>query len=460
MSQHLVKWIKDFLGDRKLERPDGRALYAYRCSRQEFESLASMLANHPPYVTRTADIPARAFVLYAAEWWQREYDGGTWAWEPLLESIGWESVHYPDLYEPIKKAWTWWRIGLVRLPTSVRYLGTFACQGGLPLAFVGDAHSSVTRYLRAVLKHVDAYRRFVDDPIVLAQDQQHLLRPPTLRRDYVFRLAADLVEYVLELQDDTLTDNPLDALDQARPDWRCTMPLALEDERTRDLLTGLLQEAARTQATPVDEFRVERFLRRTGTGWRMGARIRLPARISAEILARQIKVRMDELQPRLKVRASGENTRTLGLYAEQGDDFLLLRDSRSITELWDFEATAEVRLEFLAGGIVGESLVPNRGSALSDLPWAFRGSDDCSLIGEGSVANRSPTILVLVPDGCIPSQGDALTAPELEENKELRKSTGDSTNTRPPPLSLDDLRRDRDQNGKRAMRDQTRFGTC
>ena len=105
-------------------------------------------------------------------------------------------------YEPVRRAWGWWKVDLVRLPTSIRYLGTFACQGGLPLALVGDGRNSVTRYLRAVLKHTAAYRRFVEDPIELARDQQHLLHPPTLRRDYVFRLAADLIEAVLDLQDD------------------------------------------------------------------------------------------------------------------------------------------------------------------------------------------------------------------------------------------------------------------
>ena len=415
MSQHISKWMTDFLGDRDLQHPDGRALYAYRCSQDEFESLARNLANCPPYSIRFTDITVRGFVLYAAEWWQRKYDGGTWAWEPLLESIGWQQTHYPDLYEPVKRAWRWWGVRLVRLPTSIRYLGTFACQGGLPLALVGDSHSNVTKYLRTVLRHVDSYRRFVDDPIALAQDKQHVLRPPTLRRDYVFRLAADLVEAVLDLRDDAPADDPLNALDRSRPGWRRTMPLALDDERARDLLTGLLREATRTQTTPSDEFRVERFLRKTGTGWRLGAKIRLPATLSAEILARHLKVRNDVLPPRLQVRSSGHRARTLGLYAAQGDDFLLLRDSRLNTEIWDSEAAGEIRLEFLAGGTVGEPLIPNRGNALGDLPWSFLGTDDCSLVGEGSVANRSPEILVLVPSSCRPSHGEALTAPRSGE---------------------------------------------
>ena len=86
----------------------------------------------------------RAFVLYASEWWQKKYDGHHWSWEPLLASIDWKDVHYTDLYSPIRKAWRWWGIDLVRVTSSTRYLGTIACQGGLPLALVGDGKSKIT----------------------------------------------------------------------------------------------------------------------------------------------------------------------------------------------------------------------------------------------------------------------------------------------------------------------------
>ena len=404
MSDGAATWIRDFLRRRNLEHPDGRALYAYRCTGQEFAALTETLKQNSFLGNRAGNAVIRAFVLYAAEWWQRRYDGRNWAWEPLLTSVGWYTVGYPELYEPVRKAWTWWRVDLVRLPTSVRYLGTFACQGGLPLALVGDAGSRVTQYLRAVLKHTAAYRRFVDDPIDLARDQQHLLNPPTLRRDYVFRLAADLIEAVLDLQNDIESDSrdedPLNALDQARPDWRHTMPLALEDARARGLLTGLLREAAQGRSSPSDECRVERFLRRTDVGWRLGARIRLPASVSADHFARQLRVPAAALPSRLEMRLQDERVRVVGLYVRQSDDFRLARNARNATELWDSEACGEIRLRALAGGEVGEPIVPQRGSALGELPWAFRPGDDGAFIGEGSVSNRAPEIVVLVPDGC------------------------------------------------------------
>ena len=424
MVQSPIIWINEFLHRRKLDGPDGRALYAYRCTATEFDSLAEALSHSAPDGTTNA--ATRAFVFYAAEWWQRQYDGHHWAWEPLLASIKWH-VHYPDLYEPVRAALRWWQADLVRLPTSIRYLGTFACQGGLPLGLVGDADSRVVQYLRAVLNHTAEYRKFVDDAIDLARDQQHLLRPPTLRRDYVFRLAADLIEAVLDLQNDAQGEDPISTLDQVRPGWRKTMPLALENERARDLLTGLLREAVQIRP-PTDDFRVERFLRRTSVGWRLGARVRLPASIPAEHLAHHLNVSEGDLPPRLQVRVHGDRVRDVGLYAAQSDNFLLVaRDTQSQTELWDTEAAAEIRLQFLSGDVVGEGVVPYRGTALGELPWAFRGdSNECPFIGEGSVSNRASEIVVLAPDGCSIDRVSTLEESSARESEGLDPSTGDN----------------------------------
>ena len=324
MSTEPTSWLREFFGDRELEGPDGRPLYAYRCTSKEFKSLKETLSARAPYGTGS-DATVRAFVFYAAEWWQRRFDGRQWAWEPLLGSIAWRGVHYSELYKPVKRAWAWWRIDLVRLPTSVRYLGTFACQGGLPLRLVGNANHRITHYLRTVLKHTAEYQQFVDDPVDLARDQQHLLRPPTLRRDYVFRLAADIVEAVLDLKSDAQGDDPLNALDRKRPGWRNSMPLDLDDGRARELLTGLLHEAKRTSPDRVEDFRLERFLRHTGIGWRLGARVRLPPTIPSNSLAHRLGVSESTLPQRLQVRVHGDRTRIVGVYAEQSDDFVLLR---------------------------------------------------------------------------------------------------------------------------------------
>ena len=392
-------WLKKFLEVQELPQPDGRALYAYRCTLDEFETLTEALRQAPQQTDDPSSV--RAFVLYASEWWRRKYDGGRWAWQPLLESIDWQ-VDYVDIYDPIRAAWRWWRIQPVRLPSSTRFLGTFACHGGLPLALLGERQSTVTRYLRAVLTHVQDYGRFVDDTIELATDKAYLLRPPTLRRDYVFRLAADLVAAVFDLQPEAQGDNPITALDKSRPDWRARMPLDLENEVARNLLMILFRDALPSATTRTGDFRVERFLRRTSGGWRIGASVRLPASIGVDDLANHLRLPAASLGPLIEVRAQGTGEHVAGVYRrmQQSDnvDEYRLAGRRVSLEMWDDEAASEIRLRFVAGDYIGNDVVPAQGAMLGELPWAFRADEhECPFVGEGTVRNRATEIIVLVP---------------------------------------------------------------
>lgn len=178
MSVTTRAWLSSLLESMGLPNPDERPLYAYRCSTERFEEARDVLARWSP--RRDPGAGGRVFAVYAAEWWRRHYDGGPWAWQPLLDSIRCEAP-FPELYEPLRNAWRWWRIRPVVLGASVRYLGTCACQGGLPLRFVSNSQSNVRRFLRALLREYRLFRRVVDDGYTLAEPlRSHL--PRSLRQ--------------------------------------------------------------------------------------------------------------------------------------------------------------------------------------------------------------------------------------------------------------------------------------
>lgn len=403
-------WLGAFLDRRGLREPDGRPLYAYQCTQAEFAELTERLAGAALNHGLPGPQAVRGFVLYASQWWQRRYSGGPWSWDSVFQDIGWMEIHYPNLHGPVRRALGWWQVELVRLSTSTRYLGTLACQGGLPLSLVGES-SRTTAYLRAVLRHVARYRSFVDDSIELARDQQHLLRPPTLRREYVFRLAAKLVDAVLDLRqyigkgDDLLAE-----LDARRPEWRKTMPLDLDSETARQLLGGLLREAKAGGPSGGSSFGVERFLVPTDAGWRLGARLRMPRSIGRDDLSRHLRVPETDLPARMYVRTAGESGQVVGLYGAGGEHFHLMSSGdRPSASLWDTAAVGELRLEFLAQDVLGE-VTTRRSASLGELPWVFRADGDYAFVGEGSVSDRAPELLALLPASCQPSSGDALGA--------------------------------------------------
>ncbi len=95
-------WLSSLLGSAGLSVPDGRPLYAYRCSTERFEEARNALTGWRPQ--RDPGAGGRVFAVYAAEWWRRHYDGGPWAWQPLLDAIRCEAA-FPELYEPLRNAW-------------------------------------------------------------------------------------------------------------------------------------------------------------------------------------------------------------------------------------------------------------------------------------------------------------------------------------------------------------------
>ena len=88
----LRDWPANLLRSVNIETPDGRPLYAYRCPNESFDELCDLLTGWNP----RDSFGGRAFAVYAAEWWRRHFDGGPWAWQPLLNSIRCD-VWFPEL---------------------------------------------------------------------------------------------------------------------------------------------------------------------------------------------------------------------------------------------------------------------------------------------------------------------------------------------------------------------------
>lgn len=89
----IAQWKRSFLDRRELNYPTGRPLYTYRVTTEEFNDLEAILHQGiSTYlkiatlgdVVRQLDFFPALFVLYAAEWWRRRYDGTGFTWDPML----------------------------------------------------------------------------------------------------------------------------------------------------------------------------------------------------------------------------------------------------------------------------------------------------------------------------------------------------------------------------------------
>ena len=406
------EWLSSLLADGGLSDPDARPLYAYRCSTERFDEARDVLAGWRPQ--RDPGAGGRVFAVYAAEWWRRRYDGGPWAWQPLLDSIRCEAP-FLELYEPLRNAWCWWGIRPVVLGASVRYLGTCACQGGLPLRFVSSPHSNVRRFLRALLREYRLFRRVVDDGYALAEPlRSHL--PRSLRQEPVYRLCAEVMDQIWDLRDVGSQDDPVTALDRQTPEWRSRMPIDLEDVQARSLIDSLLRDAAAGESTEAGEFQVLRYITDTAAGRRFVVEPRVPRRMPAAGVGRLIGIEQEHLPSRFQLRVDGNRPTPIANGRVAGDDVVF---SGVLADPEDLAAVAdrEIRWFLQAGRRIGDSFAPRGSTApADDLPWVFAATDDdeirLDLYAEGSVRTRFPRVAVACRDE---------TAPELLRHPDCRR---------------------------------------
>ena len=388
-------WLSSLLGPVGLSVPDGRPLYAYRCSTERLEEARDVLTGWRPQ--RDSGAGGRVFAVYAAEWWQRNYDGGPWAWQPLLDSIRCEAA-FPELYEPLRNAWRWWGVRPVVLGASVRYLGTCACQGGLPLHFVSSPHSNVRRFLRALLREYRTFRRVVDDGYTLAEPLRSYL-PRSLRQEPVYRLCAEVMDQIWELRGvGSQQDDPVAVLDRQTPEWRSRMPIDLGDVQARKLIDSLLRDAATAESTTAGEFQVLRYITDTATGRRFVVEPRVPQRMPVAGMAKLVGIGRAELPGRFQLRIDGSRPLPIANGRIAGDDVVfsgVLADPENLAAIAD----REIRWFLQAGRRIGDSFAPRGGAApADDLPWVFAATEDdesrLDLYAEGSVRTRLPRVAI------------------------------------------------------------------
>jgi len=395
-------WISSFLSRRNLSLPDGRSLYAYKCSVEEFGELRAVLTRTLTS-EQTNDSVVSALTLYGSEWWRRNFSGGSWSWEPILESIEWRR-EYHELYAVLRKAWGWWGIEPVLLNAQVRYLGTFACQGGLPLRLVAEEGANVRSYLRALLREYRRFRSVVSDGYELASDLQTYL-PRSLRQEAVYRLCADLLDQIWAMRDIVRdAPNAIARLDSSDSEWRSKMPINLEDETAVALIDALLIEASKHREQRSAEFAITRSLVNTASGFRFTAKVNsppvMPLKQFSKLLGSDAK-----LPSRFDIRIGADAIKPVSiarLTKVDGEESVVFSVPSTPFDYLSGLVTEELIMSVHAGTRIGGSFTPRAGGALTDLPWIFvdpeGDGERYELYCEGSVSTRYPEVVVAFPD--------------------------------------------------------------
>lgn len=261
------------LAPRGLVRPDGRPLYAYRFEKTEIDRTGALLRDHGPSVLHDRN-GAALIIAYIAEWFRRERSGGHWDWIRPLRTLGFEygahaRVQYKDVEAFMSLGLRVWRRPE---PTGGERLLAIIREAGFPVASVRE-DPRISSWLKFSV--LSAERGFATRDAVGAE----AWRVSDRLAQALFEPAVDLCEKIVELRrslppSDDRAD-PVDYLDQNRPNWRDELPFDVESEDIRSMVEQIVR--IRDQASAALD--VKRHLVRIGKEWQARAALGLSGRI-------------------------------------------------------------------------------------------------------------------------------------------------------------------------------------
>lgn len=403
------RWKLDALQRRGLDRPTGEPLYSYRFADDEFKSLEALLRE-----TLAARLPQQSlgqvagavsglaplFVCYAAEWWRRNYDGSGWTWDPIVAALGadpddWNQVQRSECVERGLREW----FLSLRTASGLRYLGSIAFNGGLPMQLLATARGSIGRVLSRTMQLAATSAPNLSEILDWIESLSGVL-PQTYRQREIYALLGEVIVVVLRLRDEAGLQSSASALAQLSeriPSWRNRFPLPVDDEHVRGLIEQLLKDAVQApEVARRQDIVVERYLEAGQDGqWRLRASLNCPEHMNEAQLKRLFNCDSSAL-PRMVelVISRGGAVDTLSARRLAGRE--QYRFERRPVEADGDRAAAE---HVIALRIPGEPALPGYVPSASELdremPWVFVGGGDRSKFLRQGGGLFSPTELIV-----------------------------------------------------------------
>lgn len=394
-----------------IEAPDGRPLYRYRLSREQFAQAQEELGRRAPVMHKKQNIADCAlFVLWASEWYRRSYSGGKQRWQDLGDEIDLVLDHAP-WRKIADRGLRFWGIPPLRLNGFHLRLSAIARQGGFPLAaFTGDNGGWARQYLERLTG------------LLLAESQPDLARadlhaasldamvPATWRNEGMRTVCAELALQIVLLRREAEAGGAVSGslvsawLDINRPGWRNDLPLDVDDGGV--LVDGLIKAAPIKGGS--GSIRATRLLVRDGDEWRERIRLDLQGSLR-EIDSRGLSGALSDEWSRLRLYPAGEFARHVSgelAIVEPGDDGdWSARPATARTE-FDLPFAVPVEAELRGEGkrVCGPFQLPNGARVAEGVRICIAEDEEeddeprrLSLIGTGSGSYRPRDLYLDLP---------------------------------------------------------------
>lgn len=417
----LDEWISDFQAKRGLQQPDGRPLFAYKTTAEEFKTLCQLLQNCPVKLHMPPHYP-KAWLLFAAEWWKREYSGGAWRWGPLCEAAGLQRLSHDRIRNLVIDGHHQWRLETTIKNEGKRFIGLVAVNGGLPMRLVESAQGGLSGLLRMVTEQALRYNLH-DEHLRQAIEAQAALLPVCYQQAPVYELLDNLVKAVLHIRATYAlhdAEDPIAKLQKERPDWEDLFPITLDSQAAASLIKGLVRSVVNiTPQSKQTPFQIQRGLRfsSNGTMPHYELSFAMQAQAKRDQVAGSLGIPCEQLPPHFQlILRVGEREHMVGEALLRDDEYQLI--ARPLPAIQTLHDTAQLIVSRW-GATLHIANLPG-GEALShDEPLIFENSYPFArLIAQGDARVKGSSALVALPPKTI-------VFSEEGEAREVYKSLAD-----------------------------------
>lgn len=185
----MISFFQNLVNQRKLEKHDGRPLWRYFLTDEDFSDIIEHLNFKTEYTLDPRDV-----TLFYAEWWKRNYNGGKPSKYEIFESLT-GNIKYNltsgEFYKQAKKGASMLGIKWLRKQNTL-YFRTLLLQGGLPLKHISENQGLYKEFLLAVL---DEQPETIEDFIF----KSHItdLLPKSSQNEIIYENCLEIVKSIL-----------------------------------------------------------------------------------------------------------------------------------------------------------------------------------------------------------------------------------------------------------------------
>jgi hypothetical protein len=178
---------------KNLPKHDGRPFWKYMLNNEDYEKLLAELN-----FSRPLSIDPRDVTLYYAEWWKKNYHGGTPSKQEIFNSLSGSVRFNFNQEEFFKLAIKGARMLGIKWITrqNTLYFRTLLLQGGLPLSHISENQGKYLNFLLAVLEEQpETIEDFIFKPQIIG------LLPQSSQNKDIYENCFEIVKSILNKED-------------------------------------------------------------------------------------------------------------------------------------------------------------------------------------------------------------------------------------------------------------------